>query len=133
MYEGYYWNLNLVGGWAPWTNADLEHAFVGRIRAGVLKIREPWFGALDASFDYGGLVGLGGGVHVELIHLWSGLWGQLFVALANDVELVTGVSAGWSIAGVEFQLCPTRDNVETLLLLKLRIPIGVLTYGLTHF
>ncbi len=92
-----------------------------RAEIGYLFVEEPRYWSL------GGTVGLGPrhtlqlGPYINLVHLWTGLWGGGALLIDTSASPIASVSAGWSIVGVEFQ----ASDLEPLFFIKLRIPIGI--------
>ncbi|MBN2493385.1 MAG: hypothetical protein JXR96_02240 [Deltaproteobacteria bacterium] len=130
--EGFGWDIQLEGGYAVagdkvW--GDLS--FFGRARLGALFVGEPWYLAVGPVVTAGGLAEIGGGLQVELTHLYNGLWGQLGLECNDQPRLQVHIAAGFSIGGLEWQQS-IHDAGTWALIVKLRIPIGIAVFGFTH-
>jgi len=114
-----------------WGKRDPAIAFAGRLSAGGLLLAEPWVLTLGASGSFGGLGTASIGIIGEVTHLWTGLWGQFEPAWTFGRGVRFAVAAGYSVFGVEYRAAP-RDDVHAVLL-KIRIPLGLIYFVKTHF
>lgn len=131
--RGVSWDLQPEGGVIAVGGPSLRYRGLGRLRAGVLVVREPLYQAYGLQLEGWGQSRLALGVQAELTHLWSGFWGQLGVALASGWHPQFEASVGWSVIGVEGQmLVLPRGAYRWAFITKLRVPIGILVFGLTH-
>jgi hypothetical protein len=104
----------------------LSSRFFARTRIGAFYMYEPWFFAGGLTLEGAGVPSLGIGLQFEVIHLWTGAWGQLGMTITTDADLVSSISAGWSIVGVEWQRRLTDgERFNNAWLIKLRVPIGI--------
>ena len=126
------WNVEIEGAVRLVQSDGLENfPLKGRLELGLLIVREPWYLAISATGELGGLGSRGLGGQLELTHLWGGLWGHLGVSWVRDDvagdTAVMSAAAGWALLGVEWQR--QLDSSQTLgdaLYLQLRVPIGTL-------
>ena len=129
--KGFGWDLQLEAGYAPAGNPAWDPALFGRLRLGGLWVHEPWYFAAGGVLTTGGLGEFAGGMQVELTHLWTGFWGQLSLEGNDRSQLQAGFGFGWSIVGVELMQSPHAAD-DWLFVAKIRIPIGVALFGLSH-
>jgi len=130
--RGISWDLELEGGVVAYGDPGVRYRGMGRIRAGVLLIDEPHYLSLGAAFEGWGQVEA---FTLETVysHILSGLWAEAGLGVTLEKEFTLHVSAGWSVVGVEFQKNfgdGPRDNLAVIT--KIRIPIGILVFGLTN-
>ena len=101
----------------PWT-------FGGRVRGGLMLIREPMFISVGLTAMVDTWRPPAFGVESELMHLQTGLW--MHAGAFMDIEASGGATfaMGWSIYGLETQLRvdPSGEGVWTVLA-KLRVPL----------
>ena len=131
MFAGSFWDLEIEGGYGLHSRRDVDNPWMGRIRAGVLEIQDPWFASLGLGFELGGLTGMGAGIHGVLSHYTTGMWAQGFANLSFERNAVVGAAVGWSVLGIEMQVDPDGHDTNVLALLRIRMPIAILVYGLT--
>jgi len=96
-----------------------------RLRIGKFWMQEPKVMALGLDVGKFSNFGFGGGAEGEWIHLPSGLWIQGKVLTTQNEILVTGLSVGWSLVGVEGLVSPLNSSRATLYA-KIRLPIGLI-------
>lgn len=129
MYSGFSWDVEFEAGWAVWAEPRADLAALLRARIGVLAVVEPWFVSVAATFDHGGLANGGPGLGAVVTNLWWGLWAEALVAMSHRADAVLAAGVGWSVAGVEAQFSPVGDGWDVLLAFKLRVPLGILSFG----
>jgi hypothetical protein len=127
------WDLNLEGGYGKELADGGRWTGWGRVRAGLLVVREPRFFALGATLDIANRQRLAIGFQGEVIDTEMGLWLQVGPAMDTKGRLGGSIAAGLSLFGVEAQ----RRHVDglgdaTILLGKLRIPLGVIGFATTR-
>jgi hypothetical protein len=127
--------LDLGLGWAG--QDDLGP--LGRLRVGVLRVDardlgHPTFlslGAFVGHFSpFGGLGATSFGVEAETMSLLWGLSAGAGVGLALDGRFTAHASVGWSIFLVEGQARWDGAERHDAVILKMRLPIGVMLWGL---
>jgi hypothetical protein len=96
-----------------------------RLRIGKFWMQEPKVMALGLDVGKFSNFGFGGGAEGEWIHLPSGLWIQGKVLTTQNEILVTGLSVGWSLVGVEGLVSPLNSSRATLYA-KIRLPLGLI-------
>lgn len=127
------WNLDLEGGAGyVFSGVDKWTTFF-RARPGVLIVRDDDFYQLGATAEYMGLSRRPAfGLQAEYLHLQLGTWIQ--VGGSIDTKGRPGVmgAVGLSIFGVEAQVreFDQVSDAAFALIGKVRIPIGILVYGL---
>lgn len=105
---------------------DPKLPLFGRIQAGALLVREPWVFTAGPSISFGGMGLVSLGAIAEITHIWQGVWGQFETAWAFGNGLNFSVASGFSVVGAEWKVNPMRN--EHIVLLKLRIPIGLIVF-----
>ena len=82
---------------------------------------------LSAGLDLGKFssFGFGGGAEGEWIHLPTGFWIQGKLLTTQNEILVTGLSMGWSLMGIEGIISPFNTG-KAAIFAKVRLPIGLL-------
>jgi hypothetical protein len=108
-------------------NLDLAYGQHGtgmfRTRVGVMEVREPYYFMFGPTLEVFNNRPLNLGIQAELMHLYTGLWLQLGPAMNTKNSSISGiVSVGWSVLGAEVRV----SSSETLIMGKVRIPLGVL-------
>ncbi len=126
------WDLNLDGALGSTLNHGPELAGFGRVRAGVLVLRDADVYALGPSYEYDSVEGSTFGVQGEYINDNSGLWAQIGGLLDVHARPGAMVSFGYTLAGVELQLRDEPVGLTWALYAKLRVPIGFLAYELAN-
>jgi hypothetical protein len=124
------WDLNLDLALGPIFEDEVpDTVFMGRLRSGVLWIREPHFWSLGPTIEISTMDPIAFGLQGELMHFYTGLWAQLTAFVDIRPRAGFAISAGWSIWGVEAQLRhdPATKDIWSLLF-KLRVPIRMLTF-----
>lgn len=116
------WDLDLDLGTSFKKN---DSQIFSRVRIGKFWMHEPTVTALGISMGKFSNFGFGGGAEGEWIHLPSGLWMQGKVLTTQNEILVTGLSVGWSLVGIEGLISPLNSNQATIYA-KLRLPIGLI-------
>ncbi|NBX69696.1 MAG: hypothetical protein EBR01_12115 [Proteobacteria bacterium] len=96
-----------------------------RLRVGKFWMQDS--DVLSAGLDLGKFssFGLGGGAEGEWINLTSGLWIQGKLLTTQNEILVTGISVGWSLLGLEGLISPFNTQ-KVSVFAKVRLPIGLL-------
>lgn len=129
--RGVSWDAQLEGGLGIALRNDLPHSWFGRARVGMLVVHEPLIFAFGPTVEVGGLIGLGVGGQVDLIHLATGMSLEAGGAAAASDELVTHLSLGYSIFGLEWQHRFARQSADALMF-RLRVPVGVIAFLWSH-
>ncbi|RME21228.1 MAG: hypothetical protein D6806_15020 [Deltaproteobacteria bacterium] len=125
------WDVQLELGYVPWGQPSFSPAMWGRLRVGWLLVDEPWYAAAGGVFTTGGLGHWAGGGQVELTHVGNAFWVQFSLEGASGVGLQAGFGTGWNLFGVEFAYSPL-EIAHWLVVCKIRVPIGIAVFGLTH-
>jgi hypothetical protein len=127
------WDVNLEGGvGSVFRDAD-RLAWLARGRFGALFVRDNSFWQVGATAEWvSSLNRPAFGLQGEYLHLELGTWLQVGGSLDTKGKPGGMIAAGLSIVGVEAQFREFENDTEghVALLAKLRIPIGVLAYGL---
>ncbi len=113
-------------------NVDsLEERFFLRQRVGLLYFYEPWFYALGVTVEELGMPSFAVGIEAEVSNLAMGGWVEGGVSIGRGQHIFMHAGIGWSTFGVEWQhqVFGTEADAHALLL-KLRIPLGILFMGL---
>ena len=127
------WDLNIDGAFGRAFGDVDKPAGFARIRGGILRIREPLFLAVGATYEFSSFTPATFGVQAEAMHLSTGLWIQAGAMI--DVQPKPGVMAavGWSLLGAEIQY-RSYDKYglnDTLAFYgKIRIPISIISWAL---
>jgi hypothetical protein len=127
------WNLDLEGGAGYVLDVEKWTGFF-RARPGVLIVRNDNFYQLGATAEYMGLLHRPAfGVQAEYLHLQLGAWVQIGAALDTKGRPGGMAAIGLSLFGVEAQVreFDQTSDVAVAFLGKIRIPIGILVYGLS--
>jgi len=128
------WDMNIDLGYGRVFSDPGHWSTFGRVRAGVLHVHDTIYLALGATYDLSSLSPATFGVQGEFLHLESGFWLQLGGFIGTPGARPGGMAAvGFSLLGIEAQ-ARSYDDLGSVgaVYLKVRIPIGVLVYGLTH-
>jgi hypothetical protein len=129
--RGISWDFQIEGGWAASLKNELPHHWFGRARAGMLFLAEPQMYAIGPTFELGGLIGSGVGGQIDVIQLATGFSLEAGAAVSFDGFLVSHLSLGYALFGVEWQQ-RYGSAPAAALLFKLRIPVGAFVYLTTH-
>lgn len=129
--RGVSWDAQLEGGLGIALRNHLPHAWLGRARVGMLVMHEPLIFAFGPTVELGGLTGLGVGGQVDLIHLATGMSLEAGGAAAASDELVTHLTLGYAIFGLEWQHRFARQSADALMF-RLRVPVGVIAFLWRH-
>jgi hypothetical protein len=109
-----------------------ETVTMGRARAGVLVIRDPSFYSIGVTYELSQISTATLGVQAEYLHLDSGLWGQVgpLFDVGNRGKFGFMAALGFSLIGVEYQGRDYMDGFSSVLFAKIRIPLGIIGFGL---
>lgn len=129
--RGISWDFQIEGGWAASLKNELPHHLFGRARAGMLIMHEPQMYAFGPTFELGGLIGSGVGGQIDIIQLATGFSLEAGAAVSLNGFLVSHLSLGYALLGVEWQQRFGSDHAAALLF-KLRLPVGAFVYLTTH-
>ena len=127
------WDLNIDGAYGRLFTDPARGAGFGRIRAGVLWVRDPTFLSIGATYELSNFSSATLGVQGEWLNLEMGIWAQAGALIDVDGTPRFGAMAavGWSIVGVEVQ---GRDVAGSgfvpAVFAKLRIPISIIAFGI---
>lgn len=106
-----------------------EANFTTTVRIGAAVIHEPWFLYLGPIVAISNIDPPTAGVQVEVLHVWSGVWGQVAPLVDLDYRSGVQVAAGWSILGVDGQLRADRGGDLTwAVACKIRLPFHLLRF-----
>jgi len=128
--RGVSWDFELELGVGFAVQGDLDDELLGRARGGVLFIQEPFFLSVGVTGEVGGLAGYGVGLQGDLIHLWGGYTFQVGAEYAEGGAWIVHAGLGYAILSAEWQ--HDFDTDADALFFKLRIPIGIVFYGMSH-
>lgn len=126
------WDLNLEGGAGYVLDVEKWTGFV-RARPGVLLVRNDSFYQFGATAEYLGLLRRPAfGAQAEYLHLQLGVWAQIGAAIDTKGRPGGMASVGLSLFGFEAQVreFDQTSDLTFALIGKVRIPIGILVYGL---
>ncbi len=124
------WDMNLDGGYGRlYSEPDGRWTTFGRVRAGLMYIRDSLYFSLGPTYEISKLQLATFGLQGEVMHIETGLWCQIGALV--DIAPHPGfmVAAGWSIFGIEFQAREyDRYGIGEAPAVygKIRIPIGVI-------
>ncbi len=127
------WNLDLEGGGGYVLDVEKWTGFF-RARPGVLIVRNDNFYQLGATAEYMGLLHRPAfGVQAEYLHLQLGAWAQIGAALDTKGRPGGMAAVGLSLFGIEAQVreFDQTSDVTVAFIGKIRVPIGILVYGLS--
>jgi hypothetical protein len=130
--KGMGFDFNLDIGIAPVIPTLASPTFGARVSAradaGLLIAREPAYFGVGLTGGRLPTETWGLGPYVSVAHLWTGVWGSLAFLMNDRAQPVGSLSAGWSIFGAEGQVFPGGATF----IVKLRIPIGLPIWAITH-
>lgn len=121
--QGLGWDAQLAGGVGAAFDGGMDNPFLARARLGILYAFEPWMLNLGPTFEVGALAELGFGGELEVNH-FEGLFVDLGVATAHGETVLTHVTAGYTIFGIEWQHHYAAQDNDALLL-HVRLPFGM--------
>lgn len=123
------WDFQYEQGFMLNDPGPFSKRWFGRVRAGVLLVKEPWILAIGAVMEGAGLPSLAWGLQLEVTHLWRGMWAQATVSMDGGANMFSALSAGFSLLGFEWQRRLSGDgSVTNGYLLKLRVPVGIAVF-----
>ncbi len=119
-------DLDLGGGVA---GPDVEGVFLGRVRAGYVRVRGELLSSIGAAAELKDLQGLTLGVAGELVSVRSGL--AAHAAVMSSISGTPGfeLGAGWAGLRLEGQLA-VGDRTTFAVLAFARLPLGAIAYKL---
>jgi len=123
------WDLNIDG--ALGSTLGEGHALTGfgRVRGGILAVRDANVLALGLTYEYSNLQKATFGIQAEYINDNSGAWIQIGALLDTQPRPGAMLAVGYSLFGVEGQVRSYEPaGVTYALYAKLRIPIGFLAF-----
>jgi hypothetical protein len=127
------WDLNFDVG-VGYAFGDVgKWSGLARGRAGALIVRNDNFYQLGATAEYVGLVHRPAfGLQAEYLHLQLGTWFEVGASVDTKGRIGGMASAGLSIVGVEAEVRQFENLADPsfALFAKIRVPIGILVYGL---
>ena len=119
------WDLNVEGAGGRVFTEPAQWTGFGRVRAGVLWVRDPDFFTLGVNYEVSGLSSAIVGAQGEWMNLEMGTWGQVgpLFDVAHGGRPGFMASLGWSIVGIEYQGRDMRDaDFVSAIYAKLRGP-----------
>lgn len=119
-------DLDLGGGVA---GPDVEGVFLGRARAGYVRVRGDLLSSVGAAAELKDLQGLTLGVAGELVSVRSGLAAHAAVMSSTSGTPALELGAGWTILRLEGQLA-FGDRTTFAVLAFARLPFGAIAYKL---
>lgn len=131
--RGVHWDVNLEGGGGFGVAGRLRRQnYLGRMRAGVLLINEPYFLSIGPTGEVGGLAEYGVGLEADVVQLWQGFHMNVGGTFAKNNRLVFHAGLGLSLFGMEWQFRVPTDNDKgaVALFFTLRLPIGIMDFGI---
>ena len=140
-HEGTSWNLELHLGVRALSEPALDQPFFGRLGGGVLIATGSFYWTIDATVGLGDFSRLAFGAEAQLTHQRTGLWAGLGGARSVVRGPLASASAGWHVFGLELQALPGADlgfedlvegRMAYALMIKLRVPVGILHFGITY-
>jgi hypothetical protein len=121
------WDLNLEGALGSTLGSAHVLTGFGRVRAGVLALRDASVFALGATYEVSNLEKATFGVQAEYINDDSGFWAQVGALLDTQPRPGAVLGIGYTLVGVELQVRSYEPAGATFALYgTLRIPIGFL-------
>ena len=100
---------------------------MGRLKLGVMLIREPLYFSLMATGELGGVASRGIGAQLQITHVWSGLWGHVGGTWSRNDTAVVSAAVGWALLGLEWQReLTSSESLGDALFLELRVPLGII-------
>ncbi len=133
-------DLNVEGGGGFfWGNRTTGIGF-GRVRSGVMFAGLPVTMSIGVTFEVNNVSMATYGAQIELLHMESGLWGQLGPTVDAHGNFGGLLSVGWSLFGIEAQVrgydevrpASFQGDYGFALLGKIRIPVGFILYVLSR-
>lgn len=133
-------DLDLEGGGGFfWGNRTSGIGF-GRVRSGIMFVKLPIAVAIGATFEVNNVSMATYGAQLELLHLETGVWGQLGPTVDGHGNFGGLLSVGWSLFGIEAQVrgydevrpSAFQGGYGFALVGKLRIPVGYILYVLSR-
>lgn len=121
------WDLNIEGGVGSTIDPGKVAGF-GRIRGGMLAIRDNLHASIGLTLEVNSLAPITFGVQAELMHLEYGVWAQIGAMLDTKPRPGFQAAVGYSIVGFEMQyrdVGPQNGSgpYQVALFGKLRIPV----------
>lgn len=121
------WDLNIEGGVGSTIDPGKVAGF-GRIRGGMLAIRDNLHASIGLTLEINSLAPITFGVQAELMHLEYGVWAQVGAMLDTKPRPGFQAAVGYSIVGFEMQyrdVGPQNGSgpYQVALFGKLRIPV----------
>lgn len=121
------WDLDAVVGAGPRLGGG-ETLVLGRVRAGVLFVREPHFWSLGLTGEIASRRAFALGVEGGLTSDSNGTWVQLGASRALTRNAWSGhVTVGWTLVGVELR-GETGPQSGWQVLGVLRLPVGIVAH-----
>lgn len=124
--QGLTWDVAFEAGGALRLYGPLPAYYFTSLRAGGLWLKG------DFGLSFGATVGSGAaldrwgtGVELQLTHLTSSLWGQAGLSFADGNSLVSRVTLGFSLIGLEYQHRFDGSGAVDVLVFKVNLPIGI--------
>jgi hypothetical protein len=127
------WDADVEGAYGRIFSDPSHPSGFGRVRGGVLWIRDPHFYMLGLTYELSDRSAATLGLQGEYLNLEAGLWAQIgaLVDVANGARPGGMLSAGWSVLGVELQARSYEDlGFVPAVYGKLRIPLGIIGFAL---
>lgn len=100
--------------------------FLVRGRFGYLALSEPWYFGIGVTAQYDSLAEFALGAQAELTHIWGGVWAQFEGAYSFSTGPLITAAAGYKLFGAELRA--TRGGQDFGVLLKVRVPVGLIVY-----
>lgn len=127
------WDVNIEGGVGSVFRDSKRLTFLTRARVGALFVRDNHFYQVGATAEWlSALEGPAFGAQAEYLNLEMGAWFQVGGSIDTKAKPGGMLAAGLSIVGVEAQLREFDGDTDphVALLAKLRLPLGILVYGI---
>jgi hypothetical protein len=127
------WDLNLEGGGGYVFGSTDKGTGLVRARPGVLLVRNDSFYQLGATAEYLWMLKRPAfGLQAEYLHLQLGTWIQIGGSIDTKGRPGGMAAVGLSIFGIEAQVreFDASPDPAFVLLGKIRLPLGILVYGL---
>jgi hypothetical protein len=126
------WDANLEGGVGRVLTPPGETVGLGRVRAGVLWVRDPNFFSLGVTYELSHMSAATLGVQAEYLSLETGFFAQIgpLVDVADKGKLGFMTSIGVSLFGIEYQGRDYNGGYASAVFGKLRIPLGIIGFGM---
>jgi hypothetical protein len=126
------WDANIEGAYGRILSDPTHPSGFGRVRGGVLWIRDPHFLSLGVTYEFSDRSAATLGIQGEYLNLELGVWAQAgpLVDLAHAARPGGMFALGWSVLGVELQARSYEDlGFAPAVYAKLRIPLGIIGFG----